>query len=100
MGEEDDYIVPIIPPTKQYRSLAELREARAAKSKQRSIAQPKKKQKYIDKRRTVRKCVSVPPELYVRAQRDLGRGNFSKAIVEALREALKRWDRENGVRHG
>lgn len=97
MDEDEDERPVVIPPKRVFSSAAEVAEARARRALKRGRVQPKVRTKYIDRRRTVRKCISVPPEIFVRAQRDLGGGNFSKAVVEALKREIRRFDRENGV---
>lgn len=42
----------------------------------------------------VRTCVTIAPELKIRAARDLGKGNFSRAVTLALTEALLKKDQE------
>lgn len=48
-------------------------------------------------RRTVIASVSIPPELKLRAARDLGNGSFSKAVKLTLVEALRRLDENRQI---
>ena len=60
-------------------------------------ARPKKKKatrKKKPKKNILRTCVTITPELKFRAARDLGNGNFSRAVTLALTDALLKKDQE------
>jgi hypothetical protein len=45
-------------------------------------------------RNTIVATVSITPELKIRAQRDLGEGSFTKAVISTLLDALLEHDKE------
>lgn len=77
-------------------TLAELRERRQRRENPNLSRKKKKRQNKIRPpkhgNRVVVSSVSIMPELKVRAEREIGAGNFSRAVTIALTEALHRLD--------
>jgi len=75
---------------------AEIAERRHMRDNRIPIPKRKKRKKRkirIEQgRRTVVATVSITPELKIRAQRDLGEGSFTKAVISSLLQALLEFD--------
>lgn len=69
-----------------------IRERRKKKGKKVRHKSTRAKRSKDGVRATIVSSVSLPPELKIRAARDLGGGSFSKGVVYALRKALRELD--------